>query len=320
MAQINALTDLCSSVLAPYTKNHNTGNKYEIATLLTILRHMGLSDTDLDACAPLFAAIQAAKNDIQDILVQTRTQAVGAGFCLDGHRVLSLRNVTQDDADGKTGDLVLVCADGREFSVSVCEGEPKKRGAEKGRIEKCLTNPTARRLGATDEDIAVFEAKAAAAVQLYKAHFQATYGPDESAWPSRIQTSFATDACAAVAAQMAARFAEQPKDKQTAILQDLLRIDSMTVLPADYLALVNKKTMKPTFFKFQAPVFTTWAPSMKANGIWLEICNDGFCIGKIQVKFNNGVYHKGKTSSIYSSWNATIYLTDVFNMAAALLG
>ena len=37
-------------------------------------------------------------------------------------------------------------------------------------------------------------------------------------------------------------------------------------------------------------------------------------ISGLQVKFNNGVYHKGKTSSLITSWNSTFFLSDLFTM------
>ena len=38
--------------------------------------------------------------------------------------------------------------------------------------------------------------------------------------------------------------------------------------------------------------------------------------GKIYkfVKFNNGVYHNGKTSSLTSSWNASVLMNTVFDL------
>jgi hypothetical protein len=42
-------------------------------------------------------------------------------------------------------------------------------------------------------------------------------------------------------------------------------------------------------------------------------------IGKTQVKFNNGVYHKGKTSSMLSSWNATCRMNKAFTLVPLTL-
>ena len=41
-------TDIFLSALLPYTKQHNTGNVYEIAVALKLMRQMGMPDYILD--------------------------------------------------------------------------------------------------------------------------------------------------------------------------------------------------------------------------------------------------------------------------------
>lgn len=304
-----------SSVLSPFTKNKNTGNLYEIATALTLLRRMGVSDAEFDADAALLEAI-AVYNDkksdeLRALFVAVRAVPVGTGLVFDKKTIMRLECVTQDDGAGRTGDLLLHTSAGEILSLSVCEGKPKRGGA----IEKCLSNPSAKRFGCTAEDLAEFDAIQGRAVTAYKDDMTAAHGADETAWPSRVRTTIATDACAAVARTVAARFASFAAEKQRAIVDDLLRIEEGKK-PADYLALVDKKTLAPRFYRFDVVSARAWAPTLVAEGIWLHVENAGARIGSTQVKFNNGIYHKGKTSSLHTSWNATFRLSDLFSMAA----
>lgn len=309
----------CSSVLSPYTTNKNTGNLYEIATALTLLRRMGLRNDELDANAALLEAI-AVHNDkktaeLRQLFAAIRDTPVGGGLIFDGKPIQRIECITQDDTVGRTGDLLLHTSADEVLSLSVCNGKPKRGGV----IEKCLTNPSAKRFGCTAADCAQFEAIQQQAVLAYKADMTAKYGGEEGAWPSRVRTTVATSACAEVARAVEARFASFSATQQRAILDDLLRIEDGKK-PADYLALVDTKTLVPRFYRFDAPaVAPAWEPTLVAEGIYLTVKHAGAPIGSIQVKFNNGIYHKGKTSSIHASWNATFRLSDLFTMPAVTL-
>jgi len=74
----------------------------------------------------------------------------------------------------------------------------------------------------------------------------------------------------------------------------------------------------PRFYRFETPT-VTWAPTLRADGVFLLLENGGKIIASTQVKFNNGVYHKGVESSIRTSWNATCCLSDLFTMTAISL-
>lgn len=239
-----------------------------------------------------------------------RATPVGTGLVFDNKPIVRLECVTQDDGAGRTGDLLLHTSAVEIFSLSVCEGKPKRGGV----IEKCLSNPSAKRFGCTAEDLAQFDAIQGRAVTTYKADMTSKHGADETTWPSRIRTTIATDACASVARAVEARFASFAAEKQRAVVDDLLRIEDGKK-PADYLALVEKNTLTPRFFRFDVLSARAWAPTLVADGIWLHVENAGARIGSTQVKFNNGIYHKGKTSSLHTSWNATFRLSDLFTMA-----
>ena len=308
------ITSRLRSVLSPYTSNHNTGNIYEIIVALHLLRTMGLTDATLDADAPFLDAIAVHNSkktaDIRAAIAHVRKSPVGTGLTFDGHVIASIECATQDDSVG-TGDLLLQTDEGKSLTLSICEGKPMKNGT----IKKCLTNPSAKRFGCTPDDMALFSDIQRKAVEAYKAEMAATHGTDESSWPSRKVTKAATDACAQVAKVTETRFKSLDPTRQTEILKDLLRIDKGQK-PADYLALVD--THRIRFYRFGLRD-AAWAPILVADGIWLHVMNGRQKIGSTQVKFNNGVYHKGKTSSLITSWNSTFFLSDLFTMTPLVL-
>jgi hypothetical protein len=165
-----------------------------------------------------------------------------------------------------------------------------------------------------------FDAIAARAVVAYKAEIGAKYGADEAAWPvSRVKTKAAIDATSEVAAAVARRFMGLSSEVQKTCVMDLLRIEDGKK-PADYLAFVNGKTLIPRFYRFDPPrVAFDWNPTIRAAGFSLLLENGGKIITSTQVKFNNGVYHKGKGSSIRTSWNATCCLSELFTMTSIAL-
>jgi hypothetical protein len=310
----SAILQITKRVLAPYKTNRNTGNKYEIFTALHLLGRMGLCMEKLAAELATELAEVQTRNPSAVIDDMQKAVKKGYGLIFDGHNVVDIVNVTQDDGAGKTGDLLLVSDKGHRLSLSICGGKPKTGG----KVEKCLTNPTARRLGSDEADLARIKEREVEAVRQYKEEFTQRYGVNEATWPSRVQTTVATDAAADVARWTTEKFAGFPEAKKVAIFQDLLRIDDISAKPADYLALVDsdpkKKKWAVKFYKFETPIFDSWAPSIVADGIWLKLLNNGAEIGKIQVKFNNGVYHNGKSSSLSASWNFTADLCTVFRL------
>ena len=317
---MSSLSALASAVLSPYAENGNTGNCYEIFFALDVLRSMGLTDADLDGLAGLLNRIKAANlrtaDKIDVALTLIRSRPVQAGGCMvAGQAVIGLRNVTQDDNDGGTGDIVLCLASGRELAVSIFAGKVKRDGA----IEKCLSNPTCSRYGCTDTDVAAFKGIAAAAVPEYKKEMTLKYGADEEAW-NRKPSAAAVKACSAVAAATAARFNALPAAERLARFQDLTRC-SNGGKPADMLCVVNPNCKKYALFNIVKSNIgaTASGVSVRADQFWLYMTVDGQEVGKTQVKFNNGVYHKGKTSSIISSWNASCYMNKVFTLESTAI-
>ena len=303
--------------LSPYTRQKNTGNFYEINVAICLLRRMGLTndDLDLDTNKTILDTIikknVKKQDELTKLFTDIRTVNVGKGLLFDNHPITSIESITQDDT-WDTGDLILTSADESTYTVSIFQGTIKQNKT----IEKCLVNPTCRHFKCTEEDIKEFEAIGLAAVKPYKEIMTEKYGSDESVWPSRVKEcqSIAIKACSEVASRVVKRFDTLTDDEKQEIFRKLIQIHNSKP-PADYLAVVNKKTNAIQYFKFDyMPDLTTWTPRLVAKGIWIEFYNGTTQIGKTQVKFNNGVYHKGKTSSICSSWNGTFNLTEIFKM------
>jgi hypothetical protein len=311
------------SALQPYATNKNTGNVYEIAVALDLLNQMGLTEANMEEpenAALIQAIIQhnvKKQAEIRALFAEIKSESKSKSnhLIFDGHHVTNIICATQDDSVG-TGDFQLVTPDGIK-TLSVCEGQVKRNG----NIEKCLTNPSARRFKCTDEDIEHFKQLEQATVASYKNYMTVRFG-EEAAWPSRTRTPVAVDACAKVAAKTAQRFQTLTNSEKVAMFNDILRIDG-TNRPADYLAIVPKSG-KGTICYFKFGDLRTLVPTtgenptldldLIADGIYLKFRINDRTVGSTQVKFNNGVYHKGKTSSIWSSWNATFVLSDLFNM------
>jgi hypothetical protein len=305
---------IASKALEPFKLQCNTGNCYEFYVAFQLLREMGLSDAEHEALKPLVDEI--AKMNIRSAQKFTAiyegllAKPMGTGLFVGGVRVINLRNVTQDDGDGGTGDIVLELADKTERSISICEGKKKRDGS----IEKCLSNPTCSRFGCDPADVEQFKKIQEAAVLAFKAEMRKAHGDDEAKWPSRKSTKAACDATSAVAAATAAKFTALSDARKTEIMEDLLRVSAGSK-PADLLCLVNNQCTTHLLFEIRGVAADCrWAPRLVVEDYWLNMYLGDAYVGRTQVKFNNGVYHKGKTSSLTSSWNATVFMNRVFDL------
>lgn len=316
----NLLIEDATAALIPYTKNRNTGNYGEIFAILCIYRLIGLSDADLERMAPLFLAIRAHNhrnaNKLDTALDAVRRRRVGRGLSMHGGRVVGVRNVTQDDSDGATGDVMLCLQDKREISLSIFVSKV----ASDGSIQKCLSNPTCRRYGCTEDDVSAIKQTAGSAVLQYKREMALKYGADEKKWPSRVVSTAAKDACSTVAAQTAMRFNSLPSNERLLRFRDLIRTTTTAGKPADMLGVVRKDCKGLWLFNIDKSNVEDGNITLRAEGSYLHTSVDGIDMGKTQVKFNNGVYHKGCASSLHSSWNACCYMHKVFSMTPVDLG
>jgi hypothetical protein len=309
------MLSIARTALEPFTRQHNTGNCYEIFVILTVLRKMGLTNEEHEEMRGLINAItevnarSASKiNGAYQDLLKT---AAGTGAFYNGVKIIGLRNVTQDDGDGGTGDLILILADGQEKSVSICQGTHKRNGD----IEKCLSNPSCKRYGCNDDDVIFLKEIALSAVPAYKEEMKAAYGENEEDWPSRIKTRAANTATALASLHTMEKFTRLSGEEKKAVFEDLLRVKEGSK-PADVLCLVNEGCTRLFLFEIKGlnPA-CTWEPALKyREPCFMEMYLGEVLVGETQVKFNNGVYHKGKTSSLTSSWNATAVMNKVFDL------
>ena len=310
-------TDIFLSALLPYTKQHNTGNVYEIAVALKLMRQMGMPNSILDEQSDVINKIctENVKDElkIHGLFTDIRKQPVGTGLVFDGLKVLNVESVTQSDNVGGTGDLILHTTTGTK-SLSVFDGEVTKKD---NKIKKCLTNPSCTRFKCNKEDIEKFKAIGLSAIPAYKEYMCKQYGADEAKWPTSLRgkpNPIAIKPCSEVAALVASQFALFSSDIKKEVFEDIMRIKG-TEKPADYLAVVNPKTMDIQYFHFgDVLVDRNATMKLEANGIYLCFKLGDRIIGKTQVKYNDGIYRKGKTSSITSSWNSTFVLNDLFTM------
>lgn len=315
------LLELARSVLERYQKNGNTGNCYEIATYFEDLRQMGLTDEDLDSLKLLVDSICLVNNKnkadtkIRKIFTEIRKRPVGQGLYFKGKKVIKMVNVSQEDDKADTADKIFILEDGTELGESITGGSLQ----EATNLKKCISNPTCSRYGCTPADIAIFKKIGADAVELHKAEMRAAHGDDQEMWPSRIQTKAAIKAQADVAALTAGIFNALPVDNRIACMEDILKLKKDT-LTADILRIVNNDCTKSESYYLSQRDLNKEKPKLVAEGIFLKMFLGDVEIGSTQVKYNNGCWHKNKkkdrweTSSIHSSWNATAYLTKVFDL------
>jgi hypothetical protein len=321
-ARLSEVYPIALRVLHPFTANANTGNCYEITTYLEDLRQMGLTDHDLDALDPLLQAIcqtnnkSGAADKIRAAIQRIRQTPKGAGLYLQGKRVTNLLNVSQDDAHGDTADKIFVLETGEE------KGESIVGRISLQNIKKCISNPTAKRLGCTQEDIALFNQIAKDAIEPHCQEMRTLYGP-ETAWPSRVKTQAALQAQQRVALLTAERFNSLTEDDRRARMDDLLKSKPGT-LTAHRLRVVDMHCTASRAYDLVQKDLTRGNPRIVADGVFLRMYwsqeqdQEHQEVGYIQVKYNNGCWHystkkkRWETSSIHTSWNATAFMTRVF--------
>jgi hypothetical protein len=352
----SSLYPIAHRVLHPFTKNANTGNAYEIITYLEDLRRMGLTDADLEALAPLLDDIcrtnhkSGAAEKIRAAATRVRDSPPGAGLTLHGKRVIDLLNVSQDDEHGDTADKIFVLEDRTEWGESIVGCYQNSHAQTLQSIKKCISNPTAKRLGCTQEDIALFQRIGREAIEPHCEEMRALYGPDQAAWPSRIKTRASLAAQQQVAALTARRFQSLSDEEKCARIDDLLKTKPGR-LPAHLLRIVDKDGTCSHSYELAPKDLLREKPRMVADGVFLRMyfgqgtskgtsqgTSQGTSkgskeankeeekeIGYIQVKYNNGCWHysttkkRWETSSIHTSWNATAFMTRIFEVRPSTL-
>jgi hypothetical protein len=300
---------VASKILAPYARQRNSGNGYEIWCILTLLRKAGLTNTDLDVLAPELAAIQAAGNkQTLEQVSRIRSIPLTPGLIFDGHPIVDMENATQDDTVG-TGDLILVTDGGQRLSISITEGAAAKLAT----LKKCISNTGAGRMGCSPAEIDRMKEVEKAMGAAYKAEMTARFGPNEAAWPARTKTAAAIDPCKDVANRYCEQFAAFSDEQKRTIMNDVHWISRK---PADYYAFVHKTKGTIKFFRVNPSSCinpATWTPRVKANGVFIETYNGDTLVSKTQVKPNYGA------GTSIRKWNLVMNLTDNFGLTPCSL-
>lgn len=296
---------IATSALTPYVTNCNTGNVYEIWHILVLVRQMGLTNEDIITLEPMFQSMESlGRGNIGTLanIPKILAMPIGTGLRFHGHPIKNIRNATQTDGDGGTGDLILICQDEREFSISVTGKINVKK------IEKCLTNPSCRRLGCSDAEMALIKEIEKAAPAQLEQELIGKFGADRNTWPStkRLVTTTATSSANRAAQITVDRFNALPAEEKRRVMNDVHHLERA---PADYLCIVSRN--KLIYYHFGAPTMDkdTWIPRAIVRGIYIDVFHEEKQISFTQVKFNNGI-----GSSLRSSWNLNAMLTNLYNM------
>jgi hypothetical protein len=311
----NSLLELAKIMLKPYELQHNTGNVYEIYEIFTILRKMGLTSEEVTQLDTIVTTIidntkTISQPNMKKMFELIKKLPTGAGLVMNGKKVISLRNATQDDSDSYTSDIIYIFEDNTQQGESISGGSIKKDKT----ITKCISNPTCTRFGCIDDDIKSFKDIEKNAVQQYKIEIGKKYGTDEGKWPSRIKTHAQINATTEVASKVVERYNGLSDERKKSIMEDILYLKANTK-PADILCIIHPEFKKITRFHIISSKFTDgWVPLFKQRAFNVEMYINDLKIAETQVKFNNGVYHKGRTSSLTSSWNAYAYIDKLFNL------
>jgi len=306
-------------------KKGNVGLIYEIVALFDSLRKMGLTNDNLDTLSPTIDSLYTKmdkKNPekLRQWFTSLRDKPVGAGYYIEGQKVVNIRNTTQTGDDAGIDDLIYILEDGSEKRVSVHCGDVQRDGT----IKKCVSNPTSKRFGTTLSMCKQFDQIAANAKAPYIDEMTARF-PDPSKWKdiprgSPMRKTIASDnACSKVAKLTIDNFLTLQQNKQEQCIKDIMRITSGKP-PCHYSIIISEDLNNIRLFKISSVKIDTSKITLRASGIFIEfVGSDDKVIGKTQVKFNCGVWHedkngKWKSSSIHTSWDSVCNLTDLFVM------
>jgi hypothetical protein len=305
-----SVLEITKNALAPFANQQNTGNVYEIRVILEFARRMGLSNDDLDSMSSLFEIIESRGKGNEgtiEIAPKIREIAVGNGLRFGGKTIVNMRNLTQSDGDGGTGDLMLIADDGKEISISVTGSDRMSEG----KLEKCLSNPSYKRYGC-EEDKAELERINDASPLQKENELVAKFGEDRSTWPKvkRIKTDTAVNACNAVVKLAIQRFNTFTDEKKRELMNDIHLLHKS---PADYLAIVTRNGVH--YYKFGPNRMdkNTWTPRLVERSVYIDVYNGETLVSSTQVKFNNGVGSGLKKWNLYAKLNSLYIMMKMKN-------
>jgi hypothetical protein len=298
---MSLVLDIAQKVLKPYTTNKNTGNVYEIYTILSILRKMGLTNENIDILKPLLESIEALGKGncktitlipiIKEILIQKE-------FWFDGNHIIDIKNVTQDDNDGGTGDIILISNNKKELSISIREGSMPRSN-----ILNKVVNPSCSKYGCSKDDEQSIKDIEKESLKEYIEK----YGSDKDKWPKRGKTTIAVDACKKVVDIYEKRFDTYKEEEKRKLMNSIHHINEK---PADYLCLVNKKFRSSTYLHIGDCKINkdTWIPFIKKNSVFISVFDKDILVSRTQVKFNNGI------GTSMRKWNVNLVLSNLYEI------
>lgn len=298
---MKSILEIAQKVLKPYTTNKNTGNVYEIYTILSILRKMGLTNENIDDLKPLLESIEAlGKGNCKtlSLIPKIKEVLIQQEFWFDGNEIVDIKNVTQDDNYGGTGDIILNTKSKKELSISIREGSMPRNN-----ILKKVVNPSCSKYGCSKDDEKSIKDIEKESLKEYTEK----YGIDKNKWPKRGKSTIAIDACKKVVNIYEKRFNTYEQEEKRNIMNSIHHINEK---PADYLCLVNKKFTSITFLRIGncKIIKDTWIPIIRTNSVFINVFDKDILVSQTQVKFNNGI------GTSMRKWNVNLVLSNIYEI------
>ena len=296
-----SILEIAQKVLNPYTKNKNTGNVYEIYTILSLLRKMGLSDTNVNELKSLLEIIEGlGKGNIRtlSLIPILKKIPMQEELWFDGNHIINIKNVTQDDTTGGTGDIILITYDKKELSISIREGSMPRNN-----ILNKVVNPSCSKYGCSKENEKSIKEIEKESLNEYTTK----YGSDKDKWPKREKSPIMISACNKVVDIYVKQFDMYEAEEKRNIMNSIHYINDK---PADYICLVNKKFTSATYLRIGNCKINkdTWIPFIKTNSVFISIFDKELLVSRTQVKFNNGI------GTSMRKWNVSLVLSNLYEI------
>jgi len=294
---------IAKKVLLPYTEQKNIGNVYEIYVILSLLRKMGLTDINIDELKPTLELIEKqGKGNLKtlSLIPIIKKMPLQNELWFDGHNIIDMMCLTQEDDIGGTGDIMLITKDKKELSISIREGTIPRSD-----ILKKVVNPSCSNYGCSKEDVESIRAIEKESLIEYKKK----HGDDKSRWPKREnKCSIKIAASMKVVELYEKRFNTYDQETKRTIMNHIHHIHKK---PADYICLVNKKFTSAGYFRIVGDCKInkdTWIPIIKTNSVFIRIFDRDTLVSSTQVKHNNGI------NSSMRKWNVELVVSNLYDV------
>jgi len=293
---------IAKKVLKEYTRQHNIGNVYEIYTILSLLRKMGLSDDNIDEIKPTLELIEKqGKGNIRTLLLIPiiKKMPLQNELWFDAHKIIDMMCLTQDDDTGGTGDIILITEDKKQLSISIRGGSMPRNN-----ILNKVVNPSCSNYGCLEEDVESIKAIEKESLIKYKKK----NGDDKSKWPKREKKcSIKIGASQEVSKLYEKRFDTYDVETKRKFMNPIHHINKK---PADYICLVNIKFTSCGYFRIgQCKINKdTWIPRIQTNSVFISVFDKDILVSRTQVKHNNGI------DSSMRKWNVNLVVSNLYDV------